>query len=269
MWATLEPFHAMIYFAEAALDRWEALGLSRGRMGYFASRAAPMGAVAAPVVAATFYNFSPTLVARFIPAAWDIASPDSIVENRWEAADEALRRFLGDAIEGGDMREAADVAEAAAGACSIVGRPLFAGHSVLQPPPAPHLRLWHAVTLLREYRGDGHTAALIDAGLSGIDAVVSYAITGQGLGLEFYQRSRGWSADEWANSLRRLTERGWIDDGGELSPEGESARERIEAATDRASMEPWEAIGQESADWLRATMRPWSRAIVAAGGLGG
>lgn len=267
MWATLEPFHAMIYFADEAFDRWEAMGLGRGRMNYFASRAAPMGAVTAPVVAATFYNFSPTLVHRFIPEAWTVAAPDAIIETRWDAADAALRRLLGDDLTATEMERAADVASQAAGACSIAGRPLFAGHSALEPPTAAHLRLWHAITLLREFRGDGHIAALVDAGLSGLDAVVSYAITGQGLGLDFYRRSRGWSEGEWAASLQRLSDRGWVADG-HLTPAGEAARETIEETTDRAAMEPWEAIGQESADWLRSTVRPWSRAIVAAGGLG-
>ncbi len=40
--------------------------------------------------------------------------------------------------------------------------------------------LWHAATLLREYRGDGHLAALLDAQLSGIEAIVTHCATGRG-----------------------------------------------------------------------------------------
>ena len=32
-------------------------------------------------------------------------------------------------------------------------------------PDAPQLALWHAVTLLREHRGDGHISALTAAGI--------------------------------------------------------------------------------------------------------
>ena len=51
--------------------------------------------------------------------------------------------------------------------CDVAGRPLFAAHMQLPWPDEPHLVLWHAATLLREHRGDGHVAALLTAGLDG------------------------------------------------------------------------------------------------------
>ncbi|WP_399028325.1 helix-turn-helix domain-containing protein [Streptomyces sp. 15-116A] len=43
--------------------------------------------------------------------------------------------------------------------------------SVDRPPPAlivpAGAHLWHAATLLREHRGDGHVAALVPAGIAG------------------------------------------------------------------------------------------------------
>ncbi|RPI24218.1 MAG: hypothetical protein EHM57_02980, partial [Actinobacteria bacterium] len=124
MWATLEPYHAMIYFADEAFARWEALGFPRRGMGYFASRAAAMGRVEAGPVIATFYNFNPDLVARYIPAAWDLASPATVLDARLAAVDEALRRMLGDEVESPALREAAAVAGSAARACHPHGRPL-------------------------------------------------------------------------------------------------------------------------------------------------
>lgn len=268
MWATLEPYTAMIYFAPEAFAAWEQLGLAGKGMGHFASRSAPMGRVGAGVVAASFYNFNPALVARHIPAAWDIASPEEILAARLEAVDAALRRLIGDAIESDEMTQAADVALAAATAGPIDGRPLFAGYRDLDIPDEPHLRLWHAITLLREFRGDGHVAALAAAGLSGLEAVVSYAATGEMFNPDFYRRSRGWSEQEWAGGHARLAEQGWIDDDGDLTEAGRQGRARIEADTDRLAMPPWEAIGQTAADELRAAIRPWSRAIVSAGGIG-
>ena len=56
--------HSLIYFAPETEQQLTSVGLKPGRMCYFAGRAAPMGAVSGGVVTATFYNFSPGLVAR-------------------------------------------------------------------------------------------------------------------------------------------------------------------------------------------------------------
>src|SRR6476469_9430123 len=75
-----------------------AIGLKPGRMSYFAGRAAPMGAVGAGVVTATFYNFSPSLVAHMIPRAWTLASPEQVILARFEAARASLTRLLGQEV---------------------------------------------------------------------------------------------------------------------------------------------------------------------------
>ena len=269
MWATLEPYHAMVYFAPESFAAWDGLGLTRPGMGYFASRSAVMGAVEAPVVAAAFYNFNPALIARSIPAAWSIASPTTMVETRFDVAGAALRRLVPEP-EQEELAWAAATAEEAAGACPPDGRPLFAAHVDVTPPDDPLLGLWWALTRLREFRGDGHVMALVDADLSGVESVVSYVATGQTpFDADFYRTSRGWDLATWDSAVDRLKARGWVGDDGSLTPEGVAGREAVEAHTDRLSMAPWRAIGQERADRLRATVRPWSRAIVSAGGLRG
>ena len=159
-WRTLEPLHGLIYFAPEATEEYAAIGLVPEVGGYFASRAAPMGAVPAAVVIATFYNFRPEVVRREIPRAWEIASPAQILTARFRAADRALRRILGDAADGPDVAEAAVLARRAA--LAVVdhpeGRALFGGHASLEWPDDPLLVLWHAQSLLREFRGDGHVA---------------------------------------------------------------------------------------------------------------
>lgn len=268
MWATLESVHAMIYFVPEAFEAWEELGFPHRGMGYFASRSAAMGRVEAAVVTATFYNFNPETVARFIPAAWDIASPREVIDARYRAVDAALGRILGEATKSQEMDWAATVAGEAAAECRPEGRPLFAAHADLPIPDEPHLRLWHALTLLREFRGDGHVLALVDAGLSGLEALVSYAATGELFDADFYRRSRGWSREQWGEGEASLRQRGWLDEGGDLTDAGRLGRQGIEDHTDRLAMAPWDAIGEDTAAELRATVRPWSRAIVAAGGFG-
>ena len=118
MWKVLEPYHAMIYFAPEARTAYSEAGLKGYWMGYFASRSAAMGPVGPEVVAATFYNFHPRMVARAIPDAWRFSSPEQILAARYDSADAALRRLLGDAAEGATIEEAAELTSTAASARS-------------------------------------------------------------------------------------------------------------------------------------------------------
>ncbi len=75
MWTLFEPVHALTYFAPEARSAFEQAGLRGFWRGYFAGRAAPLGPVTAAPVVASFYNFAPSMVARALPAAWDMISP--------------------------------------------------------------------------------------------------------------------------------------------------------------------------------------------------
>ena len=266
MWRTLEPYHGLVYFAPEATAAYEALGVT-GRDGYFASRAAAMGAVPAEVVIATFFNFNPELVRHGIPAAWAAASPAQLVEARAGAADAALRRALGDAVDGPEVARAAELARVAADGCSPVGRPLYAGQSSLPWPDAPHVALWHAISLLREFRGDGHIAVLVDAGLSGLDALVFHAASGE-VPRSVLQTSRGWPDEAWQAAVAALAGRGLVDADGAFTPAGAALRQHVEDRTDVLALAPWEALGDDGCDELRGLVRPLSKAIVESGTLG-
>ncbi len=203
MLRTMEPYHGMIYFVPEAADAYERVGLTGRRMGYFASRAAAMGPVPADVVIATFFNFSPPLVRRAIPAAWERATARAVVDARRDAADAALRRMLGPAVDGAEMKEAADLAREAANGCVPEGRPLYAGHASLPWPDEPHLVLWHAQTLLREFRGDGHIAAMVAEGITGAEALVIHGATGD-IAPGLLQASRAWPDAEWLAAEERV-----------------------------------------------------------------
>ncbi len=265
-WRTLEPLHGMIYFAPEAPARYRALGLDP-IAGYFASRAAPLGRVGAGAVAATFFNFNPALVGSAIPAAWDRTTPADVLAARVEAADAALRRLLGDAVSSPEMARAATLARRAAEAAAERpwGRPLFAGHADLSWPDPPHLVLWHAQSLLREYRGDGHVAVLVEAGVEPREALVVHAATGE-VAAEVLRGTRGWSPDEWAEAVARVRRRGWLAEGDDLalSEEGAAHHQRVEAATDRLAGHPYDVLGPDGCAELRQLCRPWSRAVVAA-----
>ena len=120
--------------------------------------------------------------------------------------------------------------------------------------------LWHAQTLLREYRGDGHIAALVAAGLDAPEALITHGATAT-VGMDVLQRSRAWPQEEWRAAADRLRSRGWLDPDDAFTPEGAAGRERIEGLTDELAMRPWNAIGEDACSRLRALIRPWSRAI--------
>ncbi|GAA5153126.1 hypothetical protein GCM10023321_22960 [Pseudonocardia eucalypti] len=262
----LEPIHAMVYFAPEAEREYTRAGLKPGRMGYFASRSAPMGAVSAGVVAATFYNFNPEQVARHVPAAWSLAEPASLLSARMAAADTALRRLLGDeALASPELAEAAELARRAALACRPEGRPLAAGHLEQDWPAEPHLMLWHAASILREYRGDGHVSALVGAGLTGLQALITHTASGRGFLVAFALASRGWSERQWDDASAELRDLGLLDHAGTLTERGNELRERLEADTDRSATQPWKALGEADSARLAELATGLSRALVAAG----
>jgi hypothetical protein len=263
-WRTIEPLHGMIYFVPEAAEEYAKLGIV-GRSGYFASRAAPMGAVTAEVVVSTFFNFNPELVHAAIPAAWETTTPAALVDARLEAADRAFRRLLGDeAVGSADMKRAAELARGLAEGAAIrmEGRPLCAGHASLPWPDAPHLALWHAQSILREFRGDGHIALLVSHGLSGIDALLTHGASGE-VPAGLLRSTRGWGERPWEAAIMSMRSRGWLTESHELTftEWGADQRRAIEEGTDRLAAAPYLALGDEGCAELRSLVRPWSKAF--------
>ena len=263
-WRLAEPLHAMIYFAPEVRERFAALGVPASA-DYFASRGAALGPVGPTPVVATFYNFNPALVARALPAAWEIVTPAAALAARLDAADAALTRGLGDAVGSPEVAEAAELARRAAESAGTYasGRALFAAHATLDWPRAPHLVLWHAQTLLREFRGDGHLAALLVAGVSGLQSIILHAASGK-VDAGFLRASRGWSAEQWADEADVLRKRGLLA-GDELSEQGRSLRDGMEADTDRLAAPAYQVLGADGAARLAELARPLSRTLVKAG----
>ena len=261
-WRTLEPAHGMVYFVPEAAEEFERLGVT-GTAGYFASRAAPMGAVAAEVVVSTFFNFNPELVRAAIPAVWEAATPAELIAARFRAVDRSWRRLLGDAtVESAEMARAAVLARPLAeeAARHPEGRPLAAAHAEIPWPAEPHLVLWLAQSILREFRGDGHVALLVVHGLTGVEALVTHAAAGEVAG-RVLQATRGWPDATWAATVDTLCGRGWLEPGDTLrfTASGEARRAEIEDGTDLLAAAPYDALGEEECAELRALVRPWSR----------
>jgi hypothetical protein len=248
----LDKLHSTIYFAPESNDKFSELGLENQRMQYFASRSAPMGSVGAKVVAATFYNFNPDLVATSIPAAWEIASPTDVTRVRYEIVDAVVRRILGDErIRSSEFAHSAALVRRTAEAIpNADGRPLYAGHAELDWPDTTHGQLWHAITLLREYRGDGHIAALVGHGLSGAEALITHVATGTGFAPEFGRKLRGWSQEHWDETVSALRARDLLDDAGALTSAGNELRTKVEDLTDELAYAPWRTVPDDAVQEL-------------------
>jgi hypothetical protein len=263
----VEPLHSQVYFAPELEEHLGALGLEEGRAVYFAGRAAPMGAVGPGVVQATFSTFAPALIARHIPGIWSIASPAQVIEARWAAARASLTRLLG----GPEVVAAPETAELAGllrEACSVLGpeaRPLYAAHADLPWPDEPLLQVWHGASLLREYRGDGHLAALLDADLTGLEALVTHTATGRGFTVEAAKELRGWTDQQWDDACAALVDRGLLTPEFTLTDDGVELRETIEAETDLLSADPFLHLGQQRTERVVELARGMARQIVGAG----
>ncbi|MFB4278982.1 hypothetical protein ACBJ59_27085 [Nonomuraea sp. MTCD27] len=264
-WRRLEPVHGMIYFVPEASSRYTKLGLT-GMSGYFTSRSAPFGRASAELVIATFYNFCPTLVRQSLHDAWTIVSPEQVLQARYEAAEEALRRA--GLHELPDLDQTLALARRAAEAACLhpQGRPLFAAHATLPWPDEPLMQLWHAQTLLREFRGDGHVAMLLAEGLTGLEALVLHAASGT-VPTPFLKISRAWPEEDWAATEAGLRERGLLD-GDTLTEAGQALRRHIEDRTDALAMPAYEALGEDGCERLAELARPFGRRVVDAGLLG-
>ncbi|WP_435134990.1 SCO6745 family protein [Actinacidiphila sp. bgisy144] len=262
----LNPLHSLIYFAPEAEREYTAIGLEPGGMGYFASRAAAMGAVGPGTVAAAFYNFNPALIARFIPRAWQAAAPEAVLDARLRAVEAALTRVLGaDAADDPEVAEAAALATTAVEACAVPGRPLYGAHADLDIPKSPQAALWHCGGLLREHRGDGHVTALAAAGLDGLEALITHTATGTGSAPEFARATRGWSQEEWDAGCERLRERGLLDADGALTPAGTALRQEIEDTTDRLAADPYRHLGEAGTARLTEIASRLTRAAAQSG----
>ncbi|MFF8605864.1 hypothetical protein ACF06X_08000 [Streptomyces sp. NPDC015346] len=262
----LNPLHSTLYFSPDLDTEFKGLGLEDSTAVRLAARSAPLGAVGAGTVAATFYNYNVELLAIHLPAVWETAAPSAVLAARLRTADTTLRRLLGEeTVTSPEMAEAAELALRATEACTRHARPLYSANADLPVPDEPHLRYWHAATLLREHRGDGHLAALLSVGLDPVEALVSHTATGKGMAPRWVLGTRGWRRADWEAAAERLRDRGLLDAEGELTPAGSDLRAELEEMTDRLDSAPYEHLGAAGVERLTELGRGFLFAAAGAG----
>jgi hypothetical protein len=264
LYRLVEPIHLVTYFSPEPTDALMALGHRNYWDGYFAGRAAPLGRVPAEVVHAVFYNFADGEVARHIPRVWATASPEDALAARERGSVAALRRILGDLADSPALAGTAELAAKAATGAPTEGRALYAALRALPVPEEPVARLWHAATLLREHRGDGHNAALVAEGIGGTEAHVLHALSA-GIPAEKFGRVHHLPAAQLAAVVDGMRARGIIEASGWLSEAGQETKRRIESLTDDLAAPPYTRLTPGELGQLIERLEPISAALEAAG----
>ena len=254
--------HGFVYFAAEAFEEYASIGLSN--QSYFAPRAAPMGSVTAPVVAATFFNFSPDRVGTEIPAAWDLASPSAIQDARLRGVARVLNQRVGGVMTGDSVAEATAIADEMCANLDFSGKPLAAANDAVELPADPLAALWQLVTVIREWRGDVHVAALTVAGLTAVEALVLHGATGA-VDPETLRTSWGWSETVWARTVADLANRGLVNADGTFTSDGHAFRSAIETQTNQACVTLVDAVGVDKTAALIGHLKPLRKGLLASG----
>ena len=253
----IEPLAMHSVWSRATNERLNAFGLDFLQR-YVAPRAALLGDPDPGVVVAAFGVFSPDLLVPTYEAARAACDRDELLAARDESTAASLRAVLGDV----DVAPVADRLVAALSGCAAAGRPLFAGGVRLALPDDPFGRLWRACELAREHRGDSHVAACIADGWGPIAMNVLTEVW-VGMPLGSYSATRGWRAEQIAETTAALRAAGLLD-GDLLSDAGRARRDALEATTDAMEQPIIDALGAD-AGAVTAQLDEWSNLCVAAG----
>ncbi|SHE67977.1 hypothetical protein SAMN02745225_01313 [Ferrithrix thermotolerans DSM 19514] len=253
IWKELEKIHIVTYFVRECREAYKELGVEDVWSRYFAGRAAPMGRVTPETVAATFYNFSLSMVRQHMDSVWEVAGPESFITARFEGADRALTRLLGSHTSSGTFDSLTGLLEEVAGTGSPEGKPLYSANLGISAPEKPHIVLFHLATLIREHKGDIHNAVLLSSSVSGVEAHILLSGVGH-MSKEMVLASRGWTEEQWTEAEANLRRRGFIDGSGSITAAGKDFRITVEAETESLAKGLWSAVDNDRLTEIGATL---------------
>ena len=265
--AALEPVAGQVYFAPESHAEYEKLGFhpSPGDFGgvagpdgaaYFCSRGSVMGQVSGEVVVAAFAVFNPAVVVPLVAEGWDRTDAPTICAARDRGAVGQLTRILGPDPAG--LHRAWELLGRAVEGLRPEGKPLYSGLRALGLPGDPVGDMWRMADMLREFRGDAHTASWTSrwAGRDR-DRAADRALLGPAAAHlredPLVERTRPRRRRGTPGGAGRLA-------GGTLTGPGRGEREEIEASTDRQCRPIVDALGEDLDDLL-GVLRPWGAAI--------
>jgi hypothetical protein len=263
MYELVEPIGLLPYSADEPNETMFALGFTHYWDTYFAGRAAPLGIVPAEVVDALFYNFAPGEVARHIPKVWRTTTPEAAIEARQLGCANALRRILDGYVDRPAFARVTELLTKAATSAPFEGRPMYAALRALPIPEDTVTRLFHAASLLREHRGDGHIVALVSESIGGLEAHVLLALD-MNMPAEKFGRIHHLPAAQLAAVIGGMRDRGLISEDGWLSEHGRAVKRRVESLTDELAARPYESLEPAELEELMTGLEPLAALLVAA-----
>jgi hypothetical protein len=120
---------------------------------------------------------------------------------------------------------------------------LAAANQAVLAPAEPWARFWRAANTLREFRGDGHIAALVAADLDVTEALaLTISWGGSQIDADLVRTTRRVDERRWEAAVSRLADRGILTASGALTPEGRALREDVEQTTDQLAMRAWNGL---------------------------
>ena len=140
---------------------------------------------------------------------------------------------------------------------------MYAALRALPIPDDVVARLFHAASLLREHRGDGHIAALMIEGVGGLEAHVLLALD-MDMPAEKFGRIHHLPAAQLAAVIDGMRDRGLIGDDGWLSEQGRAVKQRVESLTDDLAAKPYESLEPGELDELMDALEPLATLLLAA-----
>jgi hypothetical protein len=124
-------------------------------------------------------------------------------------------------------------------------------------------RLFHAASLLREHRGDGHIAALMAEGIGGLEAHVLLALD-LGIPARTFGRIHHLPSALLTDLIGKMKARGLITDDRTFTPAGRQVKNRVEKLTDDLAVVPYEVLEPAELDELIAALEPLAHQLIAA-----
>ena len=239
-----------IFWDPGAVTRFEALGLP-GPLGYIASRSAPFAGAGYAALVAALGSISPMGI-RFVV---DFMPPEDFMKY-WNARDEAIREGLeAHAPQILDtLAQYAPALEYVVDQLPFAGRPFSASHLDIPRGDDPIMRGWHAINIIREWRGDTHWGLIAEHNLSGAEASTLHNAWLR-YDNEWLSRSRGISDEAITQAFVALEIRG-LATSGVVNQQGISFRQTIEDETDRRCALPWQLLGYGEASTLADLLEP-------------
>ena len=218
---------------------------------------------------AAFFNFHPAMVARAIPACWEVVAPETLCRVRAIAAAEALGEVCSTASRSA-LLASLPLLRRAAAACDGAGRMMAGANRSLWPRIATALgtgglgEVWQGCTTLREHRGDGHVAALVTHGVSGLQAHVLAAGT-KAIPVELLRDNRGWSEAEWDDTTASLARRGLVHADGRVTDAGRTLHGEVEELTDELAEPAYAGLSDLALEELRGVLAACAADVAASG----